>query len=106
VPMVLTEEEALELLSYLVTAARTQLDEAAEYGSLRLLSAAQRLAEVMAPRATAPTRELLDGPIAEIPGTATRSQDPHGYAAALDQVCRGLGEHLAAYFGVDASEGE
>jgi Family of unknown function (DUF6092) len=39
-PMVLTEDEALELLAFLVTAARTQLDEAAEYGSLRLLTAA------------------------------------------------------------------
>jgi Family of unknown function (DUF6092) len=39
-PMVLTEDEALELLAFLVTAARTQLDEASEYGSLRLLTAA------------------------------------------------------------------
>ena len=37
--MVLTEDEALELLAFLVTAARTQLDEAAEYGPLRLLTA-------------------------------------------------------------------
>jgi hypothetical protein len=33
-PMVLSEDEALKLLAFLVTAARTQLDEASEYGSL------------------------------------------------------------------------
>ena len=41
---VLNEDEALELLAYLITAARTQVDEAAEYGPLRLLTAARRLA--------------------------------------------------------------
>ncbi len=40
---VLNEDEALELLAYLITAARTQVDEAAEYGPLRLLTAARRL---------------------------------------------------------------
>jgi hypothetical protein len=42
--MVLTEDEALELLAFLIAAARTQLDEAAEYGPLRMLTAAGRLA--------------------------------------------------------------
>src|SRR5947208_656239 len=41
--MVLSEDEAVELVAFLVTAARTQVDEAAEYGSLRLLTAAGRL---------------------------------------------------------------
>ncbi len=45
---VLDEDEALELLAYLVTAARTQVDEAAEYGPLRLLTAAHRLGERVA----------------------------------------------------------
>jgi uncharacterized protein DUF6092 len=48
--MVLSEEEALELVAFLVTAARTQVDDAAEYGSLRLLTAAGRLAELIAER--------------------------------------------------------
>src|SRR3954466_9330293 len=40
---VLDEDDALELLAFLVTAARTQVDEAAEYGPMRLLAAAHRL---------------------------------------------------------------
>jgi hypothetical protein len=104
--MVLTEEEALELLSYLVTAARTQLDEAAEYAPLRLLTGAQRLAAFVAPRASAETRTLLDGTIAKIPGTATRSLDPDGYVAALDDVCRGLAEHLVTHFDVESENAD
>ena len=92
--MVLTEDEALELLAYLVTAARTQIDEAAEYGPLRLLSAAQRLAGFMTPRASTATRQLLEGPIQQVPQTATQSGDPDGYAAALDRMCGAVAEHL------------
>lgn len=92
--MVLTEDEALELLAYLVTAARTQIDEAAEYGPFRLLSAAQRLAGFISPRASTATRQLLEGPIRQVPQTATRSADPDGYTAALDRMCAAVAEHL------------
>jgi Family of unknown function (DUF6092) len=94
-PMVLTEAEALEVLAYLVTAARTQVDEAAEYGPLRLITAAGRLAELAAPRASPSTRALLEGPLREMPGTATKSNDP-AYAAKLDAVCAALADHLVA----------
>jgi uncharacterized protein DUF6092 len=92
--MVLTEDEAIELLAYLVTAARTQIDEAAEYGPLRLLSAAQRLAAFVAPRVSSATRELLEGPLQQVPQTATQSRDPDGYTAALDRMCAAVAEHL------------
>ena len=66
-PWVLDEDDALELLAYLVTAARTQVDEAAEYGPMRLLTAAHRLAEAMGPRASAATAAALAGPLADMP---------------------------------------
>jgi hypothetical protein len=99
--MVLTEDEALELLAFLVTAARTQLDEASEYGSLRLLTAASRLADAVAERVSPATRALLTGPLRQIPELAVRTADPAGYAAALDDVCRAMGEHLLLHFGGD-----
>jgi hypothetical protein len=91
--MVLTEEEGLELLAYLVAAARTQLDEAAEYGPLRLLTATHRLATFMAPRSSQATRALIEDSIQPMRETATRSADPDGYVAALDAVCGALAEH-------------
>jgi hypothetical protein len=50
-----------------VTAARTQVDEAAGYGPMRLLTAAHRLAEAIGPRASAETAEALGGPLAAMP---------------------------------------
>jgi len=97
--MVPTEDEALELLAFLVTAARTQLEEAAEYGPLRMLTAAGRLADFIAERASPGTRGLLAGPLKELPDAALRSVDPTKYAAQLDVVCRAVGEHLVSHFG-------
>ena len=99
--MVLSEDEALELVAFLVTAARTQVDEAAEYGSLRLLTAAGRLAELVAERVTPQTRALLTGSLKQIPDLAVRTADPAGYASALDVVCRAVAEHLVTHFGLD-----
>jgi uncharacterized protein DUF6092 len=56
---VLTEDEALELLAFLVTAARTQMDEPHEYGPLRLLTAANRLGDFIMQRASPETQQLL-----------------------------------------------
>jgi Family of unknown function (DUF6092) len=99
-PLVLSEEEALELLAFLVTAARTQLDEAAEYGPLRLLTAAGRLADLIAARVSPETRALLEGPLRQVPATAVLTADPAGYAAGLDAVCRAVAQHLVAHFGL------
>src|SRR3954464_3598940 len=65
---VLSEDEALELLAYLITAARTQVDEAAEYGPLRLLTAARRLAARVPPRSPGPPAPLPPRP----PGARAR----------------------------------
>jgi hypothetical protein len=99
--MVLNEDEALELVALLVTAARTQVDEAAEYGSLRLLTAAGRLADLIVDRVSPETRALLTGPLKQVPDLAVRTADPAGYVAALDGVCRAIGRHLAIHFGLD-----
>jgi hypothetical protein len=101
--MVLTEEEALEILAFLVTAARTQLDEAAEYGPLRLVTAAGRLADFVIERASPETREFLAGPFKALPAAALRSIDPTDYSAQLDRVCGALGDHLVRHFTGDPS---
>jgi hypothetical protein len=101
-PWVLDEDDALELLAYLTTAARTQVDEAAEYGPMRLLTAAHRLAEAMTPRATPGTADVLDGPLARMPLLAVPRDDREAYVDELDTVCRELARHLVARYGPDA----
>ena len=93
---VLDEDEALELLAYLITAARTQVDEAAEYGPLRLLTAARRLAERIAPRSSDATAAFLTGPVERMPELAVPRDEREEYVARLDELCRGLAVHLSS----------
>ena len=93
---VLDEDEALDLLAYLITAARTQVDEAAEYGPLRLLTAAHRLAAWMAPRSSDATAAFTTGPLGQVPELAVPRADRDEYVARLDDLCRALAAHLTA----------
>ncbi|GAA2270083.1 MULTISPECIES: DUF6092 family protein [Kitasatospora] len=94
--LVLAEDDAVELLAYLVTAARTQLDEAAEYAPLRLLTAAGRLAEMITPQAGAGLRPLLLEVRQGCVETAVGAGDPAGYTERLDALCRAVAAHLVA----------
>jgi Family of unknown function (DUF6092) len=90
---VLDEGDAVELLAYLISAARTQVDEAAEYAPLRLLTAAGRLAEMIEPNASVGLGPLLRDIRAQISETAVQASDPERYAEDLDALC----EHTARY---------
>src|ERR1700759_5293739 len=98
-PWVLDEDDALELLAYLITAARTQVDEAAEYGPMRLLTAAHRLAEGVAPR-SATAAALVEGALGRMPLLALPREGAgrEDYVTALDELCRALASRLTARF--------
>ena len=100
---VLDEGGGVELLAYLVTAARTQVDEAAEYAPMRLLTAAGRLAEMIEPNASARLRPLLGDIRRGCPETAVQAGDPAGYVERLDALCRTVGEYLVRSLGLDRS---
>ena len=99
--LVLTEDEALELLSFLVMSARTQVDEPNEYGPLRLLTAAGRLGDFIMERVTLETKQLLSGPLKQIPQTAALMADAEGYTTQLDAVCAAVAKHLVRHFGLE-----
>ncbi|WP_329560742.1 DUF6092 family protein [Kitasatospora sp. NBC_01266] len=101
--LVLDEDDAVELLAYLVTAARTQLDEAAEYAPLRLLTAAGRLADLIEPGASAGLRPFLDDIRQGFAETAVGAGDPEGYVDRLDALCRAVAVHLVTSLGLDGS---
>jgi hypothetical protein len=101
---VLDEGDAVELLIYLVTAARTQVDEAAEYAPMRLLTAAGRLAEMAEPNASARLQPLLRATWQGFSETAVQAGDPAGYVERLDALCRTVAEYLVRSLGLDRSQ--
>jgi len=64
---ILDEDDALELLAFLVTAARTQVDEAAEYGPMRLLAAAHRLGGALGDKASPDTAAAVSAALEQMP---------------------------------------
>lgn len=88
-------ESVLEVLAYLVSATRTQLDEAAEYAPMRLLTAAQRLAAAIPEDAPPPVLELAAA-LRDVPPTATPTADPVAYVAMVDGLCAELADCLLA----------
>jgi len=97
-PCVLDEDDALELLAFLVTAARTQVDEAAEYGPMRLLTAAHRLGERIGARGSAVTAAAVTAALAQMPPLAVPGEGRDEYVARLDELCRAVAAHLVAHF--------
>src|SRR5262245_50090062 len=95
---VLDEDDALELLALLITSARTQVDEAAEYGPMRLLIAAHRLGEMIVSRSSDATGALVTGPSQRMPLLAVPRDDRDGYVARLDDLCRAVAEHLTVRY--------
>ena len=94
--LVLSEAAAVEVLAFLVTAARTQLDEAAEYGPLRLLTGARKLAEALGDDASEPVRTLAAA-IEAMPAIATpRGDDRDAYVARVDALCAAVADCLLA----------
>jgi len=80
----------LEILTYLVTAARTQVDEAREYGPMRLLTGARRLTEQLPPEvldASGPALSRLLRELGAIEPTATPTRDRTEYVERLDALC-------------------
>lgn len=100
---VLDESDGVELLIYLVTAARTQVDEAAEYAPMRLLTAAGRLAEMAEPNASARLRPLLRDVRQAVSETAIQAGDPAGYVERLDALCQTVAEYLVHSLSLDTS---
>ncbi|HRD61188.1 MAG TPA: DUF6092 family protein [Nocardioides sp.] len=87
---VLSTAAVLEILTYLVTAARTQVDEAREYGPMRLLTGARRLTEQLPPEvldASGPALSRLLRELGAIEPTATPTRDRTEYVERLDALC-------------------
>src|SRR3972149_7732650 len=91
----LKDDEALEMLAYLVVSARTCAEEPPDYGSLRLITAAERMARLWRIRCSDETRALLEELIARIPQEATQRQaDPAPFRGFLGACCKRVASEI------------
>ncbi len=88
-----SEEEAVELLTFLVAAARTQLDDPYRYGSMRLLTAAEQLRDAITPRCSQPLRDMMEETVPMTEQAQLNVNQIENYTAAIDA----LNEVVARY---------
>jgi hypothetical protein len=92
--LVLTEAEAVEILALLITSARTQMDEPAHYGPLRLLTATERLSGMVIERSSDKSKSFLQDAIDKIPDMHMSMSDVENYTASLDDLSREVAKCL------------
>jgi hypothetical protein len=98
--LVLSEDEAMELLALLLTSARIQMDEPAQYGPLRLLTAAERLGSFIKARSSDGAQDFLKKITSEIPAMHMRMYDTEKYLAQLDDLCSAIAQRLVERHGL------
>ena len=90
----LTEDEAIELFAFLVTSARTQIDEPAHYAPMRLLSAAERLVDFVSGDVSAEAREMMAATREAIARGHAHMNDREEFTKCIDEVCRIVAHYL------------
>ena len=85
----LTEDEAIELIAYLLSSAQGLLKEPESYAVLRMATAADRMAALWGPHATGDLRRFLDDLAQRMPLAAAETQG--GDVASFDRY---LGEKI------------
>jgi hypothetical protein len=101
---VMTEDEAIELFAFLITSARSQLDDPCRYASMRLLTAAEELRHRIVDRVTPDTRAILRATEPKTSFAQTHTNDLEAYTAALDELCAETAGFLVERFGGSATD--
>jgi hypothetical protein len=104
-PGVLTEDEAVELFAYLLTSARTQLDDPARYASMRLLSAAETLRDRIAGRVSPELAATLEATVGPASVAQEQVNDLGIYTRDLDELCAIVARALVARAGLEGTAG-
>lgn len=86
--LVLTEKDALDFFAFLISAARSQLDDPASYASMRLLDAAERLREYIRSRVSTPANDFLTSTEEISTRAMIYMDDRDAYISNLDKLNR------------------
>ena len=92
--MVLTEDQAIELFTFLITSARTQLDDPGQYASMRLLTAAELLRDFITGRTSPDAQHLLTTTVEKTEQAQIVMNDIDAYTTTLDELCGMVAQYL------------
>ena len=92
--MIVSENHAVELLAFLITAARGLIDEPSNYGPLRLLDAAERLSLSSHDEASTAAQDLFATIIDKSPAIQGEVNRTEQFKGEIDSLCRTVAHYL------------
>ena len=92
--MMLSEDQAIELFTFLIVSARTQLDDPHHYASMRLLTAAEKLRDFVTDGASPETQKLLNATVDKSEHAQIIMNDSDAFAGVLDELCAMVAQFL------------
>jgi len=102
----LTESEVLELFASLLASARTQLDDPAVYGSMRLLTIAEKLRDMLKGHVSPDVQQLFDNTEALTTKAQINILDSKTYQETLDELNRIVAKFLISHSSLTGGDHE
>lgn len=102
--MMLSEDQAVELFTFLIASARTQLDDPHHYASMRLLTAADMLRDSISERVSSDTETFLNATVEKSEQALIIMNDTDAFASALDELCTMVAHFLVEQNGLEESK--
>lgn len=102
--MMLTEEQAVELFTFLISAARTQLNDPHHYASMRLLTAAEMLRDFITEQTSSDMQKMLNDTVDKSEHAQIIMNDTDAFADVLDDLCVMVAQFLVERNGLEASQ--
>ena len=97
----LTEDQAVELFTFLITAARTQLNDPHHYASMRLLTAAEMLRDFIAEQVSPELQTLFNETVDKSEHAQIIMNDTDAFSDALDELCTMVAQFLVERNGLE-----
>ena len=101
--MMLNEDQAIELFTFLITAARTQLNDPHHYASMRLLTAAEMLRDFIDEQTSPEMQTMLNATVNKSEHAQIIMNDTVAFADALDELCIMVAQFLVEQNDLEAS---
>lgn len=99
--MMLTEDQALELFTFFITSARTQLEDPCNYASMRLLTGAEILRDFIIERVSPAMQEMLTGTLDKTEYAQIIMNDEDAFTESLDDLCATVARYLVQRNGLE-----
>lgn len=98
---ILTEDQAVELFTFFIICARTQLDDPHHYASMRFLSAAEMVRDFISDHVSPETQKLLDDSVDKTENAHIIMNDIDAFASALDGLCAMVAQYQVEQNGLE-----